>query len=154
MRKCTLVFLIDPTRICLALKKRGFGEGKVNGYGGKVAADEAIVAAACRELKEESGVSASPDALDPVATLEFSFEGKPDWSQEVHAFLLRSWEGEPQETEEMQPLWTPLDAIPYDRMWIDDIHWLPRVLAGERLEGSFRFNTDGTEILKSELRAL
>ena len=33
---CTLVYLLDNDRILLGLKKRGIGEGKWNGFGGKV----------------------------------------------------------------------------------------------------------------------
>lgn len=154
MRDVTLVFLMDEDRICLAQKKRGFGEGKLNGYGGKVGADESIEAAALRELAEESGVQAELTALEKVAAIEFSFEGKPDWSQRMHVFFIRVWVGEPTESEEMAPVWSQKDAIPYGGMWIDDEHWLPRALAGEKLTGMFHFNADGSEILKSELRAV
>ena len=37
------------------MKKRGFGEGKWNGFGGKVEVGETIVEAAAREVKEECG---------------------------------------------------------------------------------------------------
>ena len=43
---------------------------------------------------------------------------------------------------EAVPLWTPLDAIPYEEMWADDICWLPRVLAGERVRGFFQFSNE------------
>lgn len=59
----TLVLVVDkgtdgaPWRILLGLKKRGFGAGKWNGFGGKVEKGETIEAAALRELEEESGLS-------------------------------------------------------------------------------------------------
>lgn len=44
----TLVFVRDETRILLGYKKRGFGQGRWNGFGGKVEAGESTRAAAVR----------------------------------------------------------------------------------------------------------
>jgi 8-oxo-dGTP pyrophosphatase MutT (NUDIX family) len=38
------------------MKKRGFGHGKYNGFGGKVEKSETISQAAIREMYEESGI--------------------------------------------------------------------------------------------------
>src|SRR3989344_1050219 len=86
MRQDTLVFLLKPEteEILLAMKKRGFGEGKFNGVGGKVTPGEMILAAAVREAKEEIGVDINPVDLVKVAELRFTFEGKPDWSIHCH----------------------------------------------------------------------
>ena len=46
----TLVFLRREGEVLLGMKKRGFGEGKWNGFGGKVEAGETIVEAAAREV--------------------------------------------------------------------------------------------------------
>jgi 8-oxo-dGTP diphosphatase len=54
-------------------------------------------------------------------------------------------EGEPTETDEAIPLWTDLENIPYHRMWADDIHWLPQMIAGESFVGRFLF--EGENIL-------
>jgi 8-oxo-dGTP diphosphatase len=51
-------------------------------------------------------------------------------------------EGEAVETEEAVPLWTPVDAIPYDEMWADDRIWVPLLLAGKRFSGRFLFDDD------------
>ena len=51
----TLVFLREGEKVLLGMKKRGFGEGKWNGFGGKVEAGETIIEAAAREVKEECG---------------------------------------------------------------------------------------------------
>ena len=40
----------------LGLKKRGFGEGKYNGFGGKLNKGESFEEAACREIEEECGL--------------------------------------------------------------------------------------------------
>ena len=54
----TLVLLINEAsqEILLGMKKRGFGVGKWNGFGGKVDPKESIYEGALRELKEEAGI--------------------------------------------------------------------------------------------------
>ena len=44
----TLAFIRETTRVLLGLKKRGFGEGRWNGFGGKVQTGESIELAAKR----------------------------------------------------------------------------------------------------------
>ena len=44
----TLVFIIEQDKILLGMKKRGFGVGWWNGFGGKVQQDETIEEAAKR----------------------------------------------------------------------------------------------------------
>lgn len=44
----SLVFIRKTTEVLLGLKKRGFGEGKWNGFGGKVEQGETIVQGATR----------------------------------------------------------------------------------------------------------
>lgn len=152
-KKATLIFLLKKDSVLLAMKKRGFGEGKWNGAGGKVAPKESIEKAAIREIQEEIGVSVSKDQLQKVAVLDFLFEDprQSKWDQQVHVFITTKWRGEPKESEEMRPKWYTLDAIPYESMWSDDQEWLPLVLAGKKIEGKFTFNTD-QEIIYSEIK--
>jgi len=145
MRQATLCFLLRERdgrpEVLLALKKQGFGQGKWNGIGGKVEAGETLEEAARREVREEIGVEVGP--LEKVAILTFYFippGSDPDWSQEVHVFLARSWRGEPGESEEMRPQWYTYEKVPYEEMWADDRVWLPRVLHGERIRGVFTFS--------------
>ncbi|MBM3129641.1 MAG: NUDIX domain-containing protein [Chloroflexi bacterium] len=95
MQDATLVFLTRDNQILLGLKKRGFAQGKLNGFGGKIENGETIEDAAARELREECGVEVDLNDLAPVARLEFFFPAKPEWDQIVHAFLARRWRGEP-----------------------------------------------------------
>lgn len=130
------------------MEKRGFGEGYWNGYGGKLEEGENIEKGIIREINEEAGVLVSEFNLEKVAINNFFFEdGK---HLEVHVFFVHVWEGEPVETEEMRPQWYAFDVIPYDLMWADDIHWLPRVLKGEKLRGAVHFNADGETIKDME----
>lgn len=74
MRQTTLVFVFnEKNQILLAMKKRGFGEGKWNGAGGKVEEGETIVQAASRELMEETGINIAPDKLEARGVLHFHF---------------------------------------------------------------------------------
>ena len=73
----TLVLVFDNTRILLGLKKRGFGEGRWNGFGGKVEDGESIEEAAYRELTEESGVSAKKLTKRGELVFEFRGDQKP-----------------------------------------------------------------------------
>ena len=44
----TLVLIREPTRVLLGMKKRGFGQGRWNGFGGKVEKGETILQGAVR----------------------------------------------------------------------------------------------------------
>jgi hypothetical protein len=44
----TLVLVTRPNQVLLGMKKRGFGQGKWNGFGGKVEKGETILEAAQR----------------------------------------------------------------------------------------------------------
>ena len=144
----TLAFLLTEEKICLALKKRGFGEDKWNGYGGKIEGDETVEEATVREVYEESEVIVLKEDLKKVGIIEFLYPN--DLHLVVHVFFVRRWSGEPQETEEMKPEWFRFDQIPFEYMWADDPHWLPRVLQGEKLFGKVWFNEDGKTIKEME----
>lgn len=143
LRQATLCFLVKDNQILLAMKKRGFGKDKWNGVGGKPNPGEDIETTAIRETQEEIGVT--PKSLKRVATLNFFFPpdlAKKDWNQQVCVFLCDFWEGEPEESEEMKPEWFKFSDIPYKYMWVDDIHWLPKVLEGKKLTANFTFAED------------
>ncbi|MFT7615864.1 MAG: 8-oxo-dGTP pyrophosphatase MutT (NUDIX family) [Candidatus Woesearchaeota archaeon] len=150
LRKVTLAVITSDTSILLGYKKRGFGSGKYNGFGGKPESGESLLDCVIRETKEEVNITLDPKKLTVVAILYFYFEDKPEWNQQVHVYKTNSYLGTPTESEEMKPAEFPLNAIPYDKMWIDDIHWLPLVLEGGKVKGSFTFAKDGS-ILKKEL---
>ncbi len=144
MKITTLVFCITDTQILLGMKKRGFGAGKLNGYGGKVKERELPRRGAKRELREESTLIVEETDLEQVANIDFYFEDEHVFK--CHIFITRKWQGEPVETDEMRPEWHPLSAIPFDKMWIDDERWLPLVLAGQKIKATCVFNADGTAI--------
>lgn len=144
MKLSTLCFCVRDDSVLLAMKKRGFGVGKWNGYGGKVADQESPRIAAARELKEESSLSVSEQALEQVALVRFYFDGSQLF--ECHVFLARDWEGEPSESEEMKPHWFSVSQLPFEEMWVADRKWVPLILAGKKLEAEVNFNTDGSKV--------
>ena len=149
MKDRTLCFPIrgNPVReVLLGFKKAGFGAGKYAGFGGKVETGETVVAAAARELKEEAGIHAAGENLRQMAHLTFVFPAQPSSSQVVHAFLVTAWDGDPVESREMEPAWFTVSDLPFGRMWQDNAHWLPRILAGERVRAVFTFKDDNETI--------
>jgi 8-oxo-dGTP pyrophosphatase MutT (NUDIX family) len=137
--------------ILLAMKKRGFGVGLWNASGGKVKPGEPPIETAARETFEELNIKVTHLLL--VASIEFYFVHKPEWSQRVIGFTTRKWQGIPEETEEMSPQWFKYGEIPYDHMWSDDRIWLPQVLSGKKITGEFLFG-DHNDILDHHLRPL
>lgn len=148
MIQATLIFLIDKEKqkVLLAMKKRGFGEGKWNGTGGKINSGETVRAAAVREAFEELKIKIAEQDLELAADCEFYFSGHPDWDTHGTVFICETWQGEPAETEEMRPQWFGYQDIPYAEMWEDDRYWLGRVLAGEKLRCQFYFDGEGKSI--------
>ena len=148
---CLLVRGSPPQEILLGMKKARFGANKYNGFGGKVEDGETIVEATVREMREETGVDVRPEDLVRVGHLTFLFPYQPDWEQVVHVYLARRWQGLPQETDEMVPAWFAVDDIPYEQMWDDDLYWLPRVLAGERVRATFTYRADNQTVAQFEI---
>ncbi len=134
----TLLFCVSGNDVLLIRKKRGLGAGKINGPGGRVEPGETPRQGALRELQEEVGVIAS----DPTLQGELRFQFVDGYSMHVHVFRSEAFTGEPVETAEAIPLWTPMDALPFDAMWADDRLWLAHVLAGRRVDGDFLFDGD------------
>ncbi|GFR16470.1 7,8-dihydro-8-oxoguanine triphosphatase [Trichonephila clavata] len=132
----SLVLLRQNGKILLGLKKRGFGIGKWNGFGGKIEKGETILECAKRELLEEAGMVA--ECLEEVGYLEFEFVEDP-LIMKVHVFTSSQFHGDPHESEEMCPQWFPESQIPLDQMWADDRLWFPLLLRGAKFKGSFKF---------------
>jgi len=154
MKLTTLCLLKKDNRILLAMKKRGFGVGKWNGVGGKVAEGEIVEVAALREMEEEIGISAKIGDLKNVGNIKFYFSNKPEWDQHMHIFFVKNWIGEPRETGEMRPRWHSHSEIPFGEMWPDDIHWLPMVLDGKKIKAEFYFNESGDKIEKFDIKEI
>ena len=152
----TLILIVEQVgltqrRILLGMKKRGFGEGKWNGFGGKVENDETVFDGAMRELQEECSITA--ENMTQAGLLAFDF---PDESCDpllVHVFKASAYTGTIAESEEMRPCWFDVNEIPFEEMWQDDILWFPHLLADRPFVGKCVFKEVHT-MVSHEIREL
>lgn len=136
--RATLLFVVRDGQVLLILKKRGLGAGKINGPGGRLDPGETPRDCAIREVQEELRVT--PTGVRDAGELLFQFVD----GHSIHGYVFRADDchGEPQETDEAEPRWTPIDRIPYDRMWADDALWMPLLLERKPFIGRFLFDGD------------
>ena len=141
MLETTLCLLKKDNKILLAMKKRGFGEGKYNGIGGKIENGETPEEAMIRETKEE--INVTPTKYEKIGFLEFDeyYKGKKE-KVAFHLYIVNEWIGNPTESEEMNPTWFDIKDIPYDKMFPDDKYWLPFILNGKKIRAYFNFDEE------------
>jgi len=152
----TNVFIVNQNRLLLGYKKRGFGKGKYNGFGGKVEPGETSIEAAQRELREEAGVQAP---LYPAGTLLFLSEGE-EWAFHIDIYRADTFTGTITESDEMRPEWFAFSAdpdsqdtgtsepesyrpIPFDDMWDTDRFWMDLLLSKTLFYGRADFGRQG-----------
>lgn len=137
----TLCIIHKNSNVLLGMKKRGFGQGRWNGFGGKVAEHETIEDAAKREVFEETGLLVGD--LQRAGVILFEFQ---DGSQaaEVHVFKGKEFRGEAVESEEMKPQWFRASELPLESMWPADAYWMPLLLSGKKFRGRFVYDRPST----------
>jgi 8-oxo-dGTP diphosphatase len=154
MKRATLAVIVKNGKILLQKKAAGlFGEGKWNGAGGKLEKGETYEDCMLRELKEELNIKAT--ILHITALLDFYnllHPLKPFIRCAV--FLVDKFEGIPSSSKEGEITWFSLKQIPYTEMWPDDSHWLPMVLAGYNISGTFMFDENMSELLRAEVHQI
>jgi len=133
---CVVTYLFNGDQVLLIDKKTGLGTGLVNAPGGHIELAETATEAAIREFKEETELVIENPRM--VGKLNFQF--KDGLSERGYVFFADTFSGTPAETEEARPFWCPVKDIPYDKMWEDDLHWLPQALEGKKFEGFFIFD--------------
>src|SRR5689334_780570 len=104
--KTTIVFPRYETSILLGMKKRGFGQGWWNGFGGKLKGNETYEDSARRETLEEAGLYIGK--LLNVANLNFYFDN--ELGVVSRAYITDVTESA-KETEEMRPQLFPQDQL-------------------------------------------
>ena len=148
-------YLIRPSpdggeEVLLGRKKSGLGEGRLVGPGGKLEPGETPPEAAVREVEEEVGLVVDLADLQLMGELDYPFPHAPRWSQKSWVFVARRWSGEARESDELEPVWVGVDAIPLERMWDDARYWLPSTLRGGRVRATFTFGPDGRTVEASD----
>lgn len=145
----TLCMVHQHPRLLLGMKKRGFGVGRWNGFGGKVQPGESIETAAKRELFEECGIR--PEYMEKRGILHFDFQDPAETPLEVHIYKIEEFTGLPMESEEMKPQWFDFMDIPFREMWPDDLFWVPIFLKGRTFRGRFLFDKASTPEYQSQI---
>lgn len=145
-----LVLLIGEDGLLLARKRSGFGAGRLVAPGGKVEPGETPLEAAVRELQEETGLVVEPDDLTAAGRVVFRF-GAGGGLMEVALFRGTRWRGEPTPSDELDaPAFYPVDDLPLARMWVDNPHWLPQVLAGGVVDVAVAYDAAAEHIVRVE----
>ncbi|RZT59167.1 8-oxo-dGTP diphosphatase [Microcella alkaliphila] len=140
----------QPRReVLLGRKLTGLGTDRLVGPGGKLEPGESARDAAVREVAEEVGLTIDPADLVPIGEIAYPFVDEPHWSQFSYAFTTDRFDGEVRASDELEPVWCPLDALPVDRMWADAALWLPRALRGEFVRATLHFGV-GDRVVRQE----
>ncbi len=145
----TLMFVLRGEEILLIRKKRGLGEGKINGPGGKLDPGETPLACAVRETREEVGIT----AVQPRAMGQIDFQFVHGLTIRGYIYRADDFQGTPTETAEAIPLWRPVRALPFEEMWQDDAVWLPWLIDDRRFAGRVLIGAED-RMLEHDLRPL
>lgn len=153
---CLPLLGTPPNQVLLALKKRGFGVGKITGVGGKLEAGEDAAHSAVREMAEEISIRVAVTDLRARGVIDFFFPFKPAWNMRSTLFVVEKWQGTPCESDEVAPTFYPFDQIPFEQMWADGRYWLPPILQNKSIQARFVFGDDNETLTewKVEIRGL
>ena len=149
----TLIFCRRETpsgfnEILLGMKKRGFGTGKWNGFGGKIESGESAEEGAIRELEEESSLVVSGENMLRRGYLVFNMQ-ESQKIMKVHVYETWKWSGNEAESDEMRPQWWREDSIPFDLTWLDDKYWMPLLLESKTFVGRQVTHMQITQAMRS-----
>jgi 8-oxo-dGTP diphosphatase len=155
MIKTTLVIVIDETsqQILLGRKKIGFGRGKFTCIGGKIEPDEHPQDCVQREFREESSLSLPTESFELIGFIAFKFPFHEGWGFDNYVFRVTDLNGGiPQESNEIQPQWFPIDHLPWDKMWADNRHWIELAARGEKFSAEFTYGEDGESLTEYQVK--
>ncbi|MGI8578514.1 MAG: NUDIX hydrolase [Nocardioidaceae bacterium] len=112
-----VVFRRDDEVLLQLRQHTGYRDGYwATAAAGHVEEDESVVQAACRETREEIGVTIESAALTPLCAMHRTHGNHQPVDERVDFFFeCRSWSGEPQIMERPKAAalsWFSLDALP------------------------------------------
>lgn len=138
VEESVLCFVRNPLnkQVLLIHKKTGLGAGLINAPGGRIKENETPEQAVVREAHEEVGIRVKNLSYSGVLCFQFT----NGHSIRGYVFQTETWIGEPFETTEAAPFWCDENSIPYNKMWADDMLWIPQLLAGRYFSGRFVFD--------------
>jgi len=142
----TLIFLVrkngEGREVLLAKKvKKKVIVDRFTGFGGSLDNGESPRKCAIRELREESGFLASKKDLKPAAIITFHAqrEDEADLVIKCFVFILEKWTGKLRlkEDEMAEPEWckAQLEGLPFNKMPLADIFWVPQIFDGKLVKG-------------------
>ncbi|BBE22415.1 hypothetical protein MN0502_12980 [Arthrobacter sp. MN05-02] len=149
---CFLFRVHDGVReVLLGLKRTGFGTGRVVALGGKIDGQESAVEAAVREVAEESGIQLSAAGVRSAGRITWSFPARPAWNMAAHLFTADAGNALPVASEEIEPRWYAVDALPWHGMWQDGPHWIPALLDGRPVDARIVMAPDNEAVASAVL---
>jgi 8-oxo-dGTP diphosphatase len=139
--------------VLLGLKKTGFGTGRIVALGGKLEPGETPARAAVREVGEESGLLVRESDLDFLGEVTWDFPANPGWNMRAWIYAADRFAGDAVPSDEITPQWYPASDPPWDGMWEDAGHWLPRVLAREAFTADITLDARSVGVAHAVLSA-
>ena len=127
----TLGYVLSPDgrRVLLIHRNRRPDDphyGKYNGLGGKLEADEDVVAGLRREVREEAGLECDRVVLAGTVSWPGFGKGGEDWFGFI--FRVEQWRGTPlTENHEGVLEWVDVERVSSLPLWECDRHFLPLV---------------------------
>lgn len=140
----TVCFPVRDDEVLLAEKQKKIGAGLLNGFGGKIEAnDKTIYDTNARETREEIGIKVK----NAKKVGEMVFRNPSDDNELkrmiVHFFIATEWDGEPEETDEMKKItWYKIANLDYDRFLPADRLFIPQMLSGKYVKGAIEYSDD------------
>ena len=136
-------YFMKGDKVLLGLRKKvslGLGKDLYAGIGGKVGDSEELKnetpeEALIRETFEE--IKAKILKFKKMGRVRFIQPTKPQWQYDVVVYVVDEWEGEPQETTVIKPVWFDTSNLPISQMWDDNLYFVPKVLSGEEVNAIF-----------------
>ncbi len=145
-KKAVVSYILDGDNVLLIEKKRGLGAGKINVPGGHIEENESPYDAAIRETYEE--VSLHTKELILMGYLYFKFTD--GLTMKGWVYTTEHFSGIPQESPEANPFWMNKQSLPFEKMWADDMIWIPQMFKGRYFRGYFEF--DGDLLIKRKIQ--